>query len=59
MILAIDIETVPQPGIMDTWYPEWAREKHPDKTDQEIEAINYAYRAMTGKWIDREFLTGK
>lgn len=43
MLLAIDIETVPQPGIMDTWYPEWAREKHPDKADQEIEAMAALY----------------
>lgn len=29
MILSIDIETVPQPGIMDTWYPDWMLEKTP------------------------------
>mgnify|MGYP003288402050 CR=1 FL=1 len=33
----IDIETIPQPGIMDTWFPEWARKKMPNATDAEIE----------------------
>lgn len=30
-----------------------------DSTKDLQKAINYAHRAMTGKWIDREFLTGK
>lgn len=33
----IDIETVPQPGIMQTWFPEWACRKMPDATDEELE----------------------
>lgn len=33
----IDIETVPQPGIMKTWFPEWAKRKMPNATDEELE----------------------
>jgi len=33
----IDIETVPQPGIMQTWFPEWAKRKMPNATDEELE----------------------
>ena len=33
----IDIETIPQPGIMNTWFPEWARKKMPEASDEEIE----------------------
>ena len=33
----IDIETVPQPGIMQTWFPEWAKKKMPNATDEELE----------------------
>lgn len=43
MILSIDIETVPQPRIMDTWYPEWAAGKHPDKTPAELEDMAALY----------------
>lgn len=42
----IDIETIPQPGIMNTWYPEWARKKMPDATDEEI----YAKAALHGEF---------
>lgn len=43
MFLSVDIETVPRPGIMDTWYPSWAAEKHPDKTPEELEALAALY----------------
>ena len=33
----IDIETTPRPGIMDTWYPQWAATKYPGKEGQELE----------------------
>ncbi len=33
----IDIETVPQPGIMQTWFPEWAKKKMPNATAEELE----------------------
>ena len=42
----IDIETIPQPGIMNTWYPERARKKMPDATDEEI----YAKAALHGEF---------
>lgn len=32
-----DIETTPRPGIMDTFYPQWAATKYPDKEGQELE----------------------
>jgi len=32
-----DIETTPRPGIMDTWYPQWASEKYPGKEGQDLE----------------------
>lgn len=37
--VSIDIETIPQPGIMDTWYPEWAAQKYPGKEGEELEAM--------------------
>lgn len=43
MILALDIETVPQPGIMDTWYPNWMLEKHPDDNPEEFEGMAALY----------------
>ncbi len=33
----IDIETVPLPDIMKTWYPEWATKKFPEMSPEEIE----------------------
>lgn len=33
----LDIETVPRLGIMNTWYPEWARSKNPDASPEEME----------------------
>lgn len=33
----IDIETVPQPDIMKTWYKDWAKKKFPEMNDLEIE----------------------
>ena len=33
----IDIETVPQPNIMDTWFPAWAEKKMPNASREEIE----------------------
>lgn len=33
----IDIETTPRPGIMDTWYPQWASVKYPGKEGQDLE----------------------
>lgn len=41
--LVIDIETVPQPGIMNTWFPQWAGEKNPDKTPEELEQLAGLY----------------
>lgn len=41
----IDIETIPQPEIMNTWYPEWAKKKMPDATSEEI----YAKAALHGE----------
>ena len=35
--IVIDIETVPRPGIMDTWYPQWASEKYLGKEGQDLE----------------------
>lgn len=32
-----DIETTPRPGIMDTFYPQWAESKYPGKEGQELE----------------------
>lgn len=32
-----DIETTPRPGIMDTFYPQWAATKYPGKEGQELE----------------------
>lgn len=32
-----DIETAPRPGIMDTFYPQWAESKYPGKEGQELE----------------------
>ena len=32
--LVLDIETVPRPGIMDTWFQQWAGEKNPDQTPE-------------------------
>lgn len=43
MILSIDIETVPQPGIMDTWYPDWMLEKHPDDNPEDFEVMAALY----------------
>lgn len=37
--VSIDIETIPQPGIMDTWFPEWAAQKYPGKEGEELEAM--------------------
>ena len=37
-IVAIDIETVPREGIMDTWYPAWAAEKFPGVEGEELES---------------------
>lgn len=39
MALVIDIETIPRPGIMDTWFPEWAAQKNPDATPEELERM--------------------
>lgn len=39
MALVIDIETIPRPGIMDTWFPEWAAQKSPDATPEELERM--------------------
>lgn len=33
----IDIETTPRPGIMDTFYPQWAETKYPGKEGVELE----------------------
>lgn len=33
----LDIETVPLPNIMETWYPEWATKKFPEMSPEEIE----------------------
>lgn len=33
----IDIETTPRPGIMATWYPQWASVKYPGKEGQDLE----------------------
>lgn len=33
----LDIETVPLPHIMETWYPEWAQKKFPEMATEEIE----------------------
>lgn len=33
----IDIETIPQPGIMNTWYKDWAKKKFPEMTDEQLE----------------------
>ena len=41
--LVIDIETVPLPGIMNTWFPQWAGEKNPDKTPEELEQLAGLY----------------
>jgi 3'-5' exonuclease len=41
--LVIDIETVPLPGIMNTWFPQWAGEKNPDKTPEELEHLAGLY----------------
>ncbi len=41
--LVIDIETVPREGIMNTWFPQWAGEKHPDKTPEELEQLAGLY----------------
>ena len=35
--IVFDIETVPRPGIMDTFYPQWASAKYPEKEGQELE----------------------
>ena len=32
-----DIETTPRPGIMDTFYPQWAETKYPGKEGQDLE----------------------
>jgi len=32
-----DIETTPRPGIMDTFYPQWAESKYPGKEGQALE----------------------
>ena len=37
--LVLDIETVPRPGIMNTWFQQWAGEKNPDKTPEELEHL--------------------
>lgn len=42
-IIALDIETVPREGIMDTWYPEWAAQKYPDKEGEDLEAMAALY----------------
>ena len=42
-IIAIDIETVPRPGIMDTWYPQWAAGKYPGKEGEDLEAMAALY----------------
>ena len=41
--LVLDIETVPRPGIMDTWFQQWAGEKNPDKTPEELEHLAGLY----------------
>ena len=33
----LDIETVPQDGIMKTWYRDWAKKKFPEMTEEELE----------------------
>lgn len=33
----LDIETVPLPNIMETWYPDWAKKNFPDLSAEEIE----------------------
>lgn len=35
--IVIDIETVPRPGIMDTWYPQWASDKYPNVEGDALE----------------------
>lgn len=35
--IVIDIETVPRPGIMDTWYPQWASSKYPNVEGDALE----------------------
>lgn len=35
--IVFDIETTPRPGIMDTFYPQWAANKYPGKEGQELE----------------------
>lgn len=43
-IIALDIETVPREGIMDTWYPEWIMKKNPGVLDLEkLEAMAALY----------------
>lgn len=37
MKTVIDIETVPRPGIMDTWYPSWAASHNKGETPEEQE----------------------
>lgn len=37
--IVLDIETVPRPGIMDTWYPQWAGKKYPEKEGEELERM--------------------
>lgn len=41
--LVLDIETVPREGIMNTWFPQWAGEKNPDKTPEELEHLAGLY----------------
>lgn len=43
-IIALDIETVPREGIMDTWYPQWIMKKNPGVLDSEkLEAMAALY----------------
>lgn len=42
-IVALDIETVPRAGIMETWYPQWAAGKYPGKEGEELEAMAALY----------------
>lgn len=57
-IIALDIETVPRAGIMDTWYPEWAAQKYPGKEGEDLEAMAALYpefgQVCCISWTDAE-----
>lgn len=40
---SIDIETIPQPGIINTWYKEWAASKYPGKEDRDLASMAALY----------------